>query len=265
MNFFKQYQSISTSLALLRGYREHEDYDLTDHLPVDINLNSVLDLRDNSQRLQDVAVMIIDYNMPQKNGIELCYELRGLPIKKILLTGEASHQKAVDAFNDGVIDCFFRKDNLALSADLTTQITRLQKQYFTDVTKHLLSHLEVDYKLPQSDPVFIEFFDEWCKGNQICEYYVVDKNGTFLTINANGAIKYFITHTDRSLNNFTEIYTDVDEVNLHIQSVTQRNKIPFFGIKKESWNCEFDQWVDHLHDPSILDGRERYYWSILES
>lgn len=267
LGFFKKYQSASTSLSLLKGCKDHDDYDLAGHLPVDVNINSIINLQNNQARFSDIAVMVIDYNMPKKTGIELCAELRGLPVKKILLTGEASHQKAVEAFNSKIIDCFIRKDEVELQKKLVYHIEELQKQYFKTITGYLLFHLEADYYIPQSDPIFIEFFYEWCKKNNITEYYLIDKYGTLLTITENGRISFFIIHTDRSLEAFIELYShdDTHEINFLIQSVKQRARIPFFGLKKESWNFEFEHWINYFYTPSILKGRENYYWAVVES
>jgi CheY-like chemotaxis protein len=264
LHFFEKYQSNSTAFPLLRGNKDHEEYDLNDHLPVDINLNAIFDLQNHFERSQDIAVMIVDYNMSGKTGIELCRELRGQPIKKILLTGEVNHSLAVDAFNEGVIDCFIRKDEMNLFENLLKHIKKLNAQYFTDITKHLLAHLQADYKLPHSDLAFINFFNKWSRENEIFEFYIVDKNGTFLTKNKSGSIKYFITHTDRSLNVFTDLYAEDKEVNTFIESVRQRYKIPFFGINEEPWNFEFQKWDNFFHPIQILDGRERYYWTVVE-
>lgn len=125
----------------------------------------------------------------------------------------------MNAFNDGIIDCFIRKDELALTTDLLSYIQKLHIHYFVDMTKPFLTHLEADYKLPQSDPIFINFFYDWCRNNEIIEYYLIDKNGTFLTINKDGHAKYFLTHTDRSLETFTELYQEDKEVSSFVQSV----------------------------------------------
>jgi CheY-like chemotaxis protein len=254
---------ISAELPLLKGSKDHEEYDLIDHMPVDINLNSMHALRNNDKRYDETSVIIVDYNMPGKTGIDLCYELRSSPVKKILLTGEASNQLAVDAFNKGIIDCFIRKDEPTLSADLISHVKRLQLQYFIETSNPLLSHLEADYKLPQSDPQFSDFFEQWSKENNIHEYYLIDKNGILLTQNKSGEVKYFITHTDRSLDTFTKLYAEDLEVASFIEDINQRAKIPFFGLKKESWDYEFTQWTDHFYSPSLLHGRERYYWAVV--
>jgi CheY-like chemotaxis protein len=265
LQFYQNYEPVLTSSSLFQGCREHEEYDLSDHLPVDVNLDVITNLSQNKQRMQDISVMIVDYNMPGMTGIELCRELRKLPIKKILLTGEANHQQAIEAFNDGIIDCFIRKDEQMLATDLLMHIKKLNFQYFAETTKHLLAHLETDYKLPQSDPVFINFFNKWCLDNKICEYYVIDKNGTFLTINEGGNIQYFLAQTNRSLNVFTEIYAEDNEDSTFIQSLIQRNKIPFFGFKKEPWNYEFHEWNSYVYSPQVLHGREVYYWAVIEN
>jgi CheY-like chemotaxis protein len=201
--------------------------------------------------------------MPGKTGIELCYELRDLPIKKILLTGEAAHRLAVEAFNKGIIDCFIRKDDPMLAAELTGYIQKLQLQYFVDLSCPLLSHLEVDYKLPQSDPQFFDFFEIWIKENNIREYYLLDKNGTFLTKNQHDEVKYFIAHTDRSLDIFSNLYAEDRDVSGFVDAVNQRKKIPFFGFKSESWHYESNQWSNHFYSPNLLNGREKYYWAVV--
>jgi CheY-like chemotaxis protein len=228
LSFYQSYESVLTSLSLLQGCREHEEYDLIDHLPVDINLDAIKRLSENPQRHQDISVMIVDYNMPGMTGIELCNELRKLPIKKILLTGDAGNQKAIDAFNDGIIDCFIRKDDPMLVAELLRHIKKLNTQYFSEMTKPFLAHIEADYKLPQSDPDFIGFFDQWCMKNKICEYYVIDKNGTFLTINDSGHQQYFLAHTNRSLNVFTELYAEDKEANIFVEPVLKNLGIMTF-------------------------------------
>lgn len=263
LEFFQNYHSALSAHSFLRGYVNHEDYDLIDHLPMDINLGQISDLLNNAQRFEDVSVMIIDHHLPKLTGIEICYELRHLPIKKILLTGDSNHNQVINAFNEGIIDCFVQKDNLMLVQDLMTHISRLQTSYFVNMTKPLLFYLETEYKLALSDPAFIAFFYKWCQLNQVSEYYIMDKNGTILTIDKNGKAKYFVIHTEQTLDAFVQLYAEDDDVSQFICSITNRNKIPFFGIRKESWHYDFTQWAAYMHTPNILDGRERYYWVVV--
>ncbi len=62
------------------------------------------------QRFTRTAILIVDYDMPGLNGLELARRLKSkLAIKVMLLTGEADQQTAITAFNQGEIDRFLPK------------------------------------------------------------------------------------------------------------------------------------------------------------
>ncbi len=63
----------------------------------------------NSKRFLENTVLVIDYAMPVMHGMEVCKELSHLPIKKLMLTGEADDKLAVQAFNQKLINKFIRK------------------------------------------------------------------------------------------------------------------------------------------------------------
>jgi CheY-like chemotaxis protein len=46
-------------------------------------------------------VLVVDYSMPQMNGVEVCEALRHLPCKKILFTGAADEKVAVERLQSG--------------------------------------------------------------------------------------------------------------------------------------------------------------------
>ncbi len=262
IHFFKQYKPLLQHINFMRGYTEADSYDTLNHLPVDLNVSALKELYTNSERNGEVAVLVIDYNMPGMDGIELCRELRVLPMKKILLTGAADYQQAVAAFNEDLIDCFIQKDSQTLVQDILFHLKRLSQQYFIDRSRQLLNHLETDYPLPLSDPIFIAFFEEWCRNNEIQEYYLIDKNGNFLLIDKEGKKSRFIIHTDRTLGNFLELHQDDKESASFIDAVASRNKIPFFGEGVEGWELQPNEWAACFYSSEILVGQQTYYWAI---
>ncbi len=252
-----------TALPLFKTYQDHDEYDRSHQLPVGADLLTLSSLKNHPHRFEEVSVLIADYHMPTMTGIELCHELKGCPIKKILLTGEADHALAVRAFNENVIDCFVRKDDPNLVQTLQSFIQSLSQQYFRSLTHPLLTHLlEVEHKIALTDPTFISFFQEWCKADDIKEYYLIDKNSSFLVLDATGNSRYFIVHTDRTLNAFAELHND-PEVKAFVKTIKAREKIPFFGPGKESWQFEPKDWFAHFHSAHVLQGREKYYWAVV--
>lgn len=263
IDFFSGYQSHIKPSIFLRGCVEHEDYDLTNHLPVDLDFDKVRQVRNSFQKLKDIAVMIVDYRMPEMSGIDLCKQLSSIPTKKILLTGNANFEEAVNAFNDRIINCFICKDNPNIDTMLSEKIESLSREYFIDRTKPLLHHIEANSRLPHSDPIFVNFFNSLCKDRTVREFYLSDKDGGILLVDSNENLTYLVIHTDNTLNNFVDLHSKENEAIFFVKSVHDRSKIPFFGIGKEMWGPQTISWSDYFYNPDILEGREKYYWALV--
>jgi CheY-like chemotaxis protein len=258
--FFQEYTSPLLEMPLLQSCIDHELYRNANHAPVDLNLKNLMDLSKYANRYDKIGIAIIDYTMPGMNGIELCEQISHLPVKKILLTGTADGKTVLDAYNKGVIDFFMPKNHPDLTKTLLECINYLAKKYFIKITSNIRNHLEVDNKLPISDPVFVNAFSKWVLDHNIKEYYLVDKNGSFLLIDNNGAKSYFIVHTDHSLREFINIYDDDQTVTPFINGIEQRKKLPFFGPDTHHEQIVSSEWGQYFHEPQVIDGKNRYYW-----
>jgi len=264
LNFIDNYQPILANIEFMQDNTEAENYDLLNHLPLDLNVHGLKNLRENPLRHQEISVLITDYNMPAMDGISLCRKLKSTPFKKILLTGEADHRQAVEAFNEGIIDGYLRKDSPNLVDEIISQTQKLQTRYLIESTKLLAQNLETRNPLHFSDPKFISFFKQWCEDHFIREYYLLDKLGIFLLINQLNKKFYFIVHTEKTLHSFIELYQDDEEIKHYMQSVKAYEKIPYFGEGLEGWELAFDQWHGCFYTPNVLQGREIYYWAVAE-
>ena len=261
LDFFMSYAHSPTQIPFLRGVREDENYDCLGHAPVDFNVTNIAKLKNYSNLSKEIGVLICDYSMPEINGLELAEKLSIFPVKKILLTGVAPDLEIISAFNKNLIDKFICKGSPSLRNEIQMYVKILTWKYFSDLTIPLLAHLEADFSLPLSDPIFINFFNAWCDKNKISEFYLIDKDGSFLTIDENGKTRYLIVHTDRSITRFNRIYSENIELQLLTNSIP--GKIPFFGYGKEAWQVPLKNWNKHFYNAEILLGREKYYWTIV--
>jgi CheY-like chemotaxis protein len=263
LSFFTSYQSIFSKIPFLHGCIDNDYYGSVNHSPVDFNVPALQQIKDHSERQNEISVVIVDYKMPGMNGIELCRELKNSPIKKILLTGEANAKEAITAFNENIIDRFIPKNSTSLVNDVRTHLNNLNLQYFCERTYGLLQHLEADSKLPLTDPSFIDFFNHWRQAHAIKEYYLIDKNGSLHVTNEKNQSYYFILHTDKSLNSFITLYQD--EIPDMMAAIKNREKIPFFGVGREGWEFETKEWSNYFYEPQVLAGRENYYWVSIKA
>lgn len=184
------YESPLKDIALTRELFESDLYGTKEHCPITLNIPAIKSLMNQPNKHEEIALMVSDFNMPETNGVAVFEALRHLPFKKILLTGDASQDEAIRAFNDGLIHRFIRK-NHAANELLEQYIHELVYEHFQDKTKHIVHHLESSRASALSDPVFIQLFNDWCAKEHIVEFYLIHRQGNFAAKNAKGEVFLF--------------------------------------------------------------------------
>lgn len=176
--------------------------------PSDILINNLInfdtaEIRDLSNNLDldnEITVMIIDYNMPEMDGISLAKATSHLPIQKILLSGNIQDAEITLALKHNIIQRFVQKGESQMHAKLTDSLNTLAVDYFKQKTKPLMSQLKTESRLALSDKGFIEFFNEFCASNSIKEYYFVEKQGGFLCIDEEGKSQFLPVQLREKMN-----------------------------------------------------------------
>jgi CheY-like chemotaxis protein len=84
------------------------------------------------RRFNLASVLAIDNGMPGMDGIQLIEKLSSSPARRVLLTGEADADFAVNAFNAGLIDKFIAKS----SANLYQDIARCSEEMHLSVCEY---------------------------------------------------------------------------------------------------------------------------------
>lgn len=148
----------------------------------------------NSNRYQEISILFADYSMPSINGIEFCKEIESKHLQKVMLTGEASNELAIAAFNKGIINKFILKSSIGFLNVIMKNIQELQQNYFTILTDIGLSKSNNNILSTIEDPVFIDVFNMICKRNQIVEYYLLDDQGSYLLLDKNNFAKDFFSY-----------------------------------------------------------------------
>ncbi len=77
---------------------------------VNINIEAIRNELFNANRFDEVITLVLDYAMPGMTGLEVFKKLNKLSVRKILLTGEAGLDLALEAFNEGIIYKFILKN-----------------------------------------------------------------------------------------------------------------------------------------------------------
>lgn len=242
---------------------KYDDSSFVGDAVINVSLQKISALENHVLQQNAVSVIIVDYHMPDMNGIDFCRELNGYPVKKILLTGAASIDEAINALNEGIIDCYLTKGDGSMVDNLNKYVALLESKYYLDLTAPLMSCLEAGSPLPLTDASFIDKLNQFIFENDIVSYALIDRNGSLILRDVNEKPYYLIVHTQRSLSEFIKLNDDVPDAENYLALVEKKEKIPFFGIGRECWEFQVDEWHQHFYSAETLDGRERYYYAFL--
>lgn len=261
LSFINAYNSPLDKISFVKSFAEHEYYDTDDNVPVKLDISDITALAKNPDRFDELSLMVVDYAMPEMQGDVVLERLKGVPIKKMLFTGNAGVTEAATAFNKQQLNYYLTKNSADIFKELKSHIGSLTQEFFVERTKYLLKYLEVDGQLPLSDEAFVKLFQQWCVEHNIQEYYLADKNGSFYLVDKYGDEFYFIVHTDKSLATFVEDFGEDEPVDAYIDQIAKHTKIPFFlKTGKNPNQIDAQKWPKYLFEPNILNGAKRYYW-----
>jgi CheY-like chemotaxis protein len=159
---------------------------------IEIDLTGIYRQAFNPHRSDVITTLVIDYDMPEINGIELCERLNHLPIQKILLTGAADEKIAVEAFNSGLINCYIGKHSQNIYEVLNDKIAQASIDYFTNIT-NLFTECDIQLNKRNlfSYNEFQKFFYSHLENYNIVEFYTLEPEYLYLLIDATGTSNIF--------------------------------------------------------------------------
>ena len=164
-------------------------------------------LFDNNRHKQ-ISVVIVDYDMPQMNGLEFCKKITNPYTRKILLTGVADEKIGIDALNCGVIHQYLRKQDSGLPQKIRAAVKLAQQQYF----QHIGAQISYTY---QNDPECLLFYDKGVEylaavAQRATEYYMWCASGSYIFFDEIGCKKSgFIVKSIKRLEADVELTEDI--------------------------------------------------------
>ena len=222
----------------------------------------------NGDRFQTSSTVVVDYSMPEMNGLEFLMELKNPFIKKMLLTGQADTELAIKAFNKQLIDQYIDKHDPRLKQVLNSTISVFSEQYFRSSYKLITDPIIASHHDTfLTDAKFQEYFYDLRLKTQCMEYYMIDHPHTgYLMVDRKGRKRGLIVYREDAL---SEHIADLKQwkapANL-INEVIQKNLIPAFNGSEEVLNAEhpfIKQWERYYHPAIKIKSAKNYFVAML--
>ena len=241
-----------------------------DTYPTSLNeCNVAFDIEDihrisfKSSRFMTPSVLVVDYSMPQMNGVQLCEALRHLPCKKILLTGVADEKVAVDAFNRGLIDRYIKKSDDDALDRLETEIVVLQREFFaarSDPLRELISLHQYSFV---GDHTFAELVRTLVRKHGFVEHYVYSSPPGILMYDSDGHAQLMVVETEAGMQAHYEVASDNDAPASLLAALRERCIVPWFREGDGMYSQAFAQrWHKYSAAAQVCQGAQTFYWAL---
>jgi CheY-like chemotaxis protein len=255
--------STSQANEFFSRHTDSEDLSFSRQL-IDLNLDEIHRLVDDERRFAEISVIVVDYAMPEMNGLDFLKNLKNPNIKRVLLTGIADEKIAVKAFNEGLIDRFILKSDQSALTSLNALIVELQNQYFEQAGKILNDTLAIGGQRFLHDPAFAKTFARLCRENHIVEYYLCNNPDGMLLLDGQGMMSRLVVYTDTDLQAQMEIAHEQNAPQAMMEEL-RRGKVPYFWQSRGHYHPDLTNWEDYLHLASTLQGKQAYHYALIIS
>ena len=243
---------------------EYDKQSITDH-PINMDLPLLNQLLYQADRFTHISVAIIDYALNEMNGLELARELHHIsnPLKKVMLTGQATKDIGLEGFTEGVLDMFIRKDLPDLTEYLCEMIPALQYRYFQELSQTIVKLLSLDNPCCLTDLGFIRFFENLRKIKGFIEHYLLNDKGDFVFLTSQGKPAFLGVYTDQTLVDQYDWAINQETVSDDVQQALKNKKGALF-IYPESEGYPSDEKWDKILHPIQRIPQTPYYYALIE-
>ncbi|WP_321843467.1 response regulator [Paraburkholderia bannensis] len=158
----------------------------------------------NAARFEDVAAIVVDYDMPGQDGLEFLASVKDTNCTRILLTGTADESHAVDAFNAGLIHFYVKKSDPQMTRKLAQALANAQQKFcaqYGHIGVHGVGAVYADRRTT-------DVLQTLAQRERIVEYYWRPEQNAVLTFDAAGNAGVFLAWDAHDWDAQCDVVTD---------------------------------------------------------
>ena len=215
----------------------------------------------NRDRFKEIYINVTDYDMPHINGIELTKTMEFKPdiprYSHIFLTGKIS-----DDFMKKVKDKdYIGKDDPNV---INTLLSKIEKrglaifQMYSHEIARILSRNPNEKTAILFDGNFSQVFNKYLNENKICEFYLFDKQGSYILLDDDANISYLFIRNEKGMKNSIELAKEFGAPKEIIESLESKKFLLSLYERKDFESRENIDWEGHLLPANEFISNDEY-------
>lgn len=276
---YRLFQSARQALTYINDAQQHAElirrvYSSYKTGPFDSDTLSHIEINElykeiyNAQRFSTPSVVVIDYSMPSMNGLEFCAGLTNPYVKRILLTGQADTDLAVQAFNAGLIDQFISKKDHDLEQKLKRTIATLQQHYFSKsfklITDPVIANSQSRFI---NNPDFIDYFNALRTRHGFSEYYLIDEPYSgFVLLNSKAELAILLILPQSLLEEHIRQCSKLGAPRPLLEALRKGELVPLFNVSDNDEHIKeilAKDWMHYYAKATKVGAQAPYFCSLI--
>ena len=211
----------------------------------------------NPQRHNVISIVVCDLEMPSIKGDEVLSLINNKFINKIMLTGKADLQLAIDLLNRRIIDNFAEKLPFQTVDSLIEKITTLQYNFFNKALEPYTNNAYSSESVANTDD-FSQFLTRILSEHGIIEYYTVSQSGSKVMFTRDRRQLCLMVATESEMEGWLEIAEYANAPPSVTAPLKERSHLLFF---LDGEDVDHDNWGDYFHkaEQTIIANQTVYY------
>ncbi len=232
---------------------------------VTLRLSEIAAISEAPDHSDKISVVVVDYAMPEMTGVEFCRAVADCKVKRLLLTGKAGLELAVDAFNEGLIESFVLKGAADVGSKIEREVRRLQNLFFKDVAAPITSIKNLhDFEFFR-DKDFCRLFDRLKNELKISEYFLSAFPPGLIIVSRDGKKRLLLVYSKDIMRAQFETALHAEAPSELLSILESKSGIVAFpapmGFYKETFAAV---WEDYVFPSQHVAGSDRWWWTIVE-
>jgi CheY-like chemotaxis protein len=249
--------------ALAGQYLKILDSEDINEVRIAIEYGKIHNELNNDQKQDVISTIIIDYDMPEIDGLSMCRELSN-NFFKVLLTSAVTDAKVIEAFNSKIIDAYIPKNSPDLISAIRKVIDQAEESYFNKLSSPIVQALTLHPNSPCyfTNSSYIKFFNDLINMLAITEYYLVEPMGSCILTTKNGVIyNLFVSDEDELIATIESIPDNTDPK--MIEMLKRRELMVCYPFDNKV-TLSSDNIYLYVHECKNIKDSKLYY-SLVES
>lgn len=219
----------------------------------------------NADRFKEICIIMTDYDMPHITGIELVKTMKLPPeisqYSHIILTGKISSEFKEKLAKLGSKIEYIGKNDPQYITKLLALIKKREDsifQWMSYVSARILSNNIKEKTSFLFDGNFAEIFNSYIKEHNICECYLIDKQGSYLFLDGQANLSWLFIRNETGIENTIQLAKKYGAPTSVVDALKTKTVILSLYEKEDFERRKIIDWDKYLLPATIFESDDEY-------